>query len=153
MKYTPKNTVDQMRNCLCLKAVWMSHYTRVFCLPRQEISCCFDETNIHRNPALQQGANLSCPTTTCKMYTRPFNVLLAHVGHNGGKKKNSQQYRQNEMDSCIKWMRSSSHQDLGYTTVYYTYGLLCPTFPHSFTFLQPFHDNQTLKATSNFLPF
>ena len=33
------------------------------------------------------------------------------------------------MDSCIKWMRPSSLQDLGYTTVYYKYGALCPTFP------------------------
>lgn len=40
--------------------------------------------------------------------------------------------RENEKDSCIKWMRPSPLQDLGYTTAYYTYGALYPTFPQLF---------------------
>lgn len=47
------------------------------------------------------------------------------------------------MDSCIKWMRPCSLQDLGYTTVYYAYGALCPTFP------LPFHDEKTLTVSAN----
>lgn len=57
------------------------------------------------------------------------------------RKNHSNIDRENEMDSCIKWMRPSSLQDLGYTTDYYTYGALCPTFP------QLFHD----KKNPNFV--
>lgn len=114
--------------------------------------CCFDETNIHRNSAFLRGANLSCPAATCTMYRRPSNLLLTLGGHyeGWGEKKKSQWYRRNEMDSCIKWMRPSALQDLGYTTVDSTYGALCPTFPRLF------HDRKPklcqLKATFNLEP-
>lgn len=42
------------------------------------------------------------------------------------KKNNSDIDRQNEMDSCIKWMRPSALQDLGYIRAFCTYGALCP---------------------------
>lgn len=74
------------------------------------------------------------------MYRRPSNLLLALGGHYEGK-NHSNIDRQNEMDSCIKWMRPSSLQDLGYTTVYYTYGALCPTFPQ-------IHDKKKTLAVS-----
>lgn len=131
-----------MRNCP--KAVWMFHYTRISVCQARKWPCCFDETNIHRNSAFLQGANLSCPATTCRMYRRPSNLLLALGGHYEGK-NHSNIDRQNEMDSCIKWMRPSSLQDLGYTTVYYKYGALCLTFPQ-------IHDKKkktTLSATRN----
>lgn len=128
----------------------MSHYTRNFCLPSQEISCCFDETNIHRNPAFQQGANLSCPTTTCRMYTRPFNVPLAHVGHSEGEKKKItaiQTDRMRWIPALSGWgpihnrtwvtVQSTAHMDF--------------FVPHSPSF--PIHDNKTLQAMSNFEPF
>lgn len=87
---------------------------------------------------------MSCPATTCTMYRRPSNLLLAFGGHYEGKNHRNID-RQNEMDSCIKWMRPSSLQDLGYTTAYYTYGALCPTFP------QLFYDKKalTVSAKSN----
>lgn len=66
--------------------------------------------------------------------SHPISCWLLGVIMKG--KNHSNIDRQNEMDSCIKWMRPSSLQDLGYTKVYYTYGALCPTFP------QLFHDKK-----------
>lgn len=45
----------------------------------------FDGTNTHRNSAFLQGANLSCPTATRRMYRRPSNLPLALGGHYNGK--------------------------------------------------------------------
>lgn len=90
---------------------------RLVCQVRKR-PCCFDETNIHRNPVFLRGANLSCLATTCSMYRKLSDLLPALGGHYEARKKNNHNNieRQNVMDSCIKWMRPSSLQDLGYTT-------------------------------------
>lgn len=60
--------------------------------------CCSDETNIHRNVVFLLGVNLSCPSSTCTSYRRPWELPLGSRGHCGYRKKKEI----TEMDSCIK---------------------------------------------------